>query len=91
MIVLDRELRARTILGVAARSFDRDELIGRPLEEIYPADEAAILTEEYGAALRGENRSFDFHSSLTGSDLAIRAAPLARAGRSSAAWRSLTT
>ena len=37
-----------------------------------------MLTEQYGAALRGESRSFDFHSSLTESELAIRAAPLLR-------------
>ena len=80
VVVLDRELRARTILGVAARSFDRDQVLGRTLEELYPADEAAVLRKEYGAALRGESRSFDFNSSLTGSELAIRAAPLVEGG-----------
>ena len=74
--VFDRDLRATTILGAEAGG----QTTGSRLEDVHPPAEAAILRDHYRAVLAGESRAFDLHSTATGTDVSIHAAPL-REGR----------
>ncbi len=80
VIVFDRDLRIRSLLGARAQLLAPDRPVGQRLEELFPPGEAATLTKHYRAALAGESRSFDFQRAGTENELAIRAAPLREGG-----------
>lgn len=80
VVVFDRELRIRTMLGAAAQSFALDRPAGRRLEDLFPPNEAATLGKHFRVALGGESRSFDFQRVGAENELAIQVAPLREGG-----------
>jgi diguanylate cyclase (GGDEF)-like protein/PAS domain S-box-containing protein len=80
VIVFDRDLTIRTVLGAGAQVLVPDKPVGRRLEELFEPQEAATLAKHYRAALGGESRSFDFKRAGTENELAIQAAPLREGG-----------
>jgi PAS domain-containing protein len=80
-VVFDRELRIERAGGSGLTAIGRtaEDLEGRSLYEILPRDEAEYLAPHYRAALGGEAKVLDHHSSITGQDYRLHLLPLAAA------------
>jgi diguanylate cyclase (GGDEF)-like protein/PAS domain S-box-containing protein len=78
VVVYDRDLRVRFAAGSALRQigWDPSEIEGKRLPELSsdPQDEALIAHQ--AAALRGEQRSFEYHSVRSGRDYWVRIVPV---------------
>lgn len=61
VLVFDRDLRFELLTGAALRddAWRPDELVGRTVFELLPAEQAATLAGHYRAALDGERRQFE--------------------------------
>jgi diguanylate cyclase (GGDEF)-like protein/PAS domain S-box-containing protein len=78
VIVYDHDLRVRFAAGAALRQigWDPAEIEGKRLSDLTsdPQDEALIAHQ--AAALRGEQRSFEYHSVRSGRDYWVRIVPV---------------
>jgi diguanylate cyclase (GGDEF)-like protein/PAS domain S-box-containing protein len=81
VVVFDRGLRVERAggMGLAAIGLNANDLKGRSLYEILPREEAEYLASHYRAALNGEARVLDHHSSISGQDYRLHLLPLADA------------
>ena len=79
--VFDHDLRVRFAGGAAADfgGHTAGDLEGKPLLANVPEEEREPLLFHYRAALRGEQRSFEYHSTESGRDYWVRIVPLADA------------
>jgi diguanylate cyclase (GGDEF)-like protein/PAS domain S-box-containing protein len=82
VMVVDHDLRVKMAAGPALAQLGLSEerkIEGRPLRELIPQAQVDALVGHYAAALRGEKRSFEYHSLRSGRDYWIRIVPLPRA------------
>lgn len=75
--LFDRDLRCTLLEGATLdqRHVDRKAFVGRPLEDVVPADRAAVLRPLFRAALLGETRREEYVSTLTGHVSELEVAP----------------
>jgi PAS domain S-box-containing protein len=60
VLMFDRELRYKLVTGAALHALWRpDELLGRTVFELFPAEQAEMVAGHYRAALAGEPRYFE--------------------------------
>jgi PAS fold len=60
VFMFDRELRYKLVTGAALHALWRpDELLGRTVFELFPAEQAEMVAGHYRAALAGEQRYFE--------------------------------
>ena len=78
MIAVDTDLRVLLCEGelLARHGHDPEQLIGRLLADVIPADDYEVLEPEYRAALRGEMRSLEHCAGRTKTWHQIHLAPL---------------
>jgi diguanylate cyclase (GGDEF)-like protein len=79
VVVVDNDLRVQLAAGPAVPQLgltEQEGIEGRPLRELLPQAQADALVGHYAAALRGEKRSFEYHSVRTDRDYWIRIVPL---------------
>ena len=76
--VFDHDLRVRFAAGRALRhiGWGGEQLEGRTLLELLPQVHEHVLTSHYRAVLRGEQRSFEYHSLQSGRDYWVRIVPV---------------
>ena len=61
VLLFDRETTCRLAEGAGLKAMDLDgqDAVGRPLQQVFPADAGADLRPRIGAALHGESDSFE--------------------------------
>jgi diguanylate cyclase (GGDEF)-like protein/PAS domain S-box-containing protein len=78
VMVFDRDLRVKVAAGPALAQFGLldGKVEGRPLRDLIPQAQGDALSSHFAAALRGEKRSFEYHSLRSGRDYWMRIVPL---------------
>jgi diguanylate cyclase (GGDEF)-like protein/PAS domain S-box-containing protein len=79
VMVFDQQLRVKLAAGPGLAQLDlssKRKIEGRPLRDLVPQAQGDALAVHFSAALRGEKRSFEYHSPRSGRDYWFRVVPL---------------